>query len=757
MGRMNPTTSQDWLDQLAAQVCEGYPEGELIVSSGHSPSGTYHIGTLREIMTANAITWALRRLGRKARHIDFVDDFDAFRKVPKFVPEEWEKYLGQPVSAVPDPWDCHESYGAHFMAQLHEGLAALGAMPDETVYGHDTYPKGVFTDEVVTVLDKLGEVRQILTEVGGRQLEENWAPVEIMDDQGNLRTRKFAGWDSARREVAWRGRDGETGTVAVGSGQVKLSWRLDWPARWAKWGVTVEPFGRDHATKGGSYDTGKVLVDKIFGGRAPYPVPYEFINTVGETKKMSKSTGNVLTPADALEVMPPEILRYFVIAPRPGRTLNFDSGLGLYTLIDEYLKALAGEKTGGLEYARTGVAEETISSVPFNHLVAVYQAARRDAAETRLILTRTGYDKEVAGEWPVIERELTFVGNWLEKYAPDSVKFAVQETQPRVELSDGQRAFLAKLAGIIEAEKDLNGQGMHDSVYAAAQVADLKPGQAFVALYRVILGQDSGPKAGWFLASLEREWLVQRLTEGSTSETAEATAGSAQAVFPDGRTFTIDAAILEAFPGAAVGYIVADVAVTDAGHDGWPQLAESLAKKGITRENLTAQPEIKAWREAYRSFGVKPSDFPCSVEALTKRVLAGKQIHVNSIVDTYNYVSVEYGLTMGAMDLDHLDGDFVLRYGRDGETARLFGVDVPVAVTDKQAVYVDGSRIFSWLWNYRDAPETSVTPATRRAVFIVDSLLGPDAVKPGLTALAEEIGKIADCKILGQGVVCRNK
>jgi lysyl-tRNA synthetase class 1 len=73
-------------------------------------------------------------------------------------------------------------------------------------------------------------------------------------------------------------------------------------------------------------------------GQAPYPVPYEFINTAGETKKMSKSVGNVLTPKDALEVMPPEILRYFVIKARPSRTLNFDSGLGLYTLIDEYVR-----------------------------------------------------------------------------------------------------------------------------------------------------------------------------------------------------------------------------------------------------------------------------------------------------------------------------------------------------------------------------------------------------------------------------------
>ncbi len=519
MGGMYSADGQDsdWLDQLVERVTTTYPAGELVVASGHSPSGTYHIGTLREIMTANAIAWALRRAGRQARHIDFVDDFDAFRKVPKFVPESWSKYLGQPLPVVPDPFDCHDSYGGHFLAQLHEGLAALGCMPDEIVSGYDNYRSGAMADEVAMALDKMAEAREILTEVGGRQLDEGWAPVQILDERDNLRTLKFAGWDGASREVRWRDRDGQMGVVSADSGRVKLDWRLDWPARWAKWGVSVEPFGRDHATKGGSYETGAVLVERVFGGRAPYPVPYEFINAAGETKKMSKSTGNVLTPAMALEVMPPELLRYFVVHPRPSRTLNFDSGAGFYGLVDEYVRARAAGGGAALEYARAGAREEVVSSVPFNHLVSVYQAAREDEGRTREILERTDYGPAVGEEWPVIARELRLVKNWLAAYAPESVKFAVRETLPGVSLSEAEREFLGRLATTIEEEQDLNGQGMHDAIYAAAQVAGIKAGVAFVALYRVLLGQDSGPKAGWFLASLEHDWLVRRLREAAES------------------------------------------------------------------------------------------------------------------------------------------------------------------------------------------------------------------------------------------------
>jgi lysyl-tRNA synthetase class 1 len=155
--------------------------------------------------------------------------------------------------------------------------------------------------------------------------------------------------------------------------------------------------------------------------------------------------------------------------------------------------------------------ERTIARIAFSHLVSVYQAARGDVEKALDILSRTGYESIVTEQRDIILREFTFVANWLAKYAPASVKFAVQDSLPKVELSDAQLAFLDNLASSLESARISDGQTMHDTIYEASIKAELKPAQAFQALYRVILGQDSGPKAGWFLASLESEWLVQRL------------------------------------------------------------------------------------------------------------------------------------------------------------------------------------------------------------------------------------------------------
>jgi len=43
----------------------------------------------------------------------------------------------------------------------------------------------------------------------------------------------------------------------------------------------------------------------------------------------------------------------------------------------------------------------------------------------------------------------------------------------------------------------------------------LTPREAFSAIYLAFLGKDSGPQAGWFLAALDREFVLRRLEEAA--------------------------------------------------------------------------------------------------------------------------------------------------------------------------------------------------------------------------------------------------
>ncbi len=515
---MNQLPSNYWLDQIVEDAIRAYPDGEILVSSGISPSASYHIGHFREALTADAIAWGLRQRGRKARHLHVVDNFDPLRKRYDFLPPEFDQYVGWPICLVPDPLGCHGSYAVHYTQEFEAAAARMG-VEMEVIYSYeDQYLTGRMAPYIEQALAHMPEIRRTFKEVAHRDLPEDWAPIQILSDNKSFNEWRYVGIDTQAKTIRYRDADGKEGELPYDTGCVKLNWRLDWPARWALHGVMVEPFGKEHSTKGGSYDTGADFVREVFGAQPPLPLPYDTINLIGDTKKMSSSLGNLVTPAEALEIMPPEILRYFVLRSLPKRILYFDSGLGLYNLIDEFSKVedlvLAGEHP---EFERAYLVataiqgERTIARIAFSHLVSVYQAARLDASAALEILARTGYETIAKEQSEIISREFTFAANWLDKYAPDSVKFTVQTELPATELSDAQHKFLDKLAATIETEGDLSGQGMHDAIYAASEVADLKPTLAFKALYRVILGQDSGPKAGWFLASLDAPWLVKRL------------------------------------------------------------------------------------------------------------------------------------------------------------------------------------------------------------------------------------------------------
>lgn len=504
-----------WLNLIADEVEKQHPSGEILVSSGVSPSGKYHVGTLREVLTADAVLMMLKKRGRQVRHVHFVDDLDALRKIPAGIPEDYSKYLGKPVCDVPSPGEGADSYADYYLNDFIGNVDKLG-IDMEVVRSHAKYREGYFVPSIEKALDNLSEAKKCLEEISGRKLGEEWSPVQVNED-GYLKKRPFVSIDKANKSITYKDKDGNEQQISYAKGDVKLDWRLDWPARWWQLTVDVEPFGRDHATKGGSYDTGAGLVEEVYGGKPPLPIPYQFINRTGETKKMSKSAGNTVTISELLEVLPPEIVRYFVLRFAPSKQLFFDQTDGVIRIIDEYAELLAKQdKTADEEaliYACTNTLKEnTISNVPFSHLVASYQSALRDKNKTLDIIRRTEHAVTVDGQEDVILKELDYIDAWLNKWASEDTKFDLLKSVENLELSDAQKSYLASLADKIEsAPQDADGEWFHKAVYDLKDASGLPPKELFTTLYQVIIGKTSGPRAGWFLSILPRDWLISRL------------------------------------------------------------------------------------------------------------------------------------------------------------------------------------------------------------------------------------------------------
>jgi len=106
--------SKAWPFEEARRLLKRYekkdPEkGYVLFETGYGPSGLPHIGTFGEV----GRTTMVRR---------------AMRKIPGNVPDPaaLEPFMQQPLTAVPDPFGTHNSFGDHMNAKLNSFLDTFG-------------------------------------------------------------------------------------------------------------------------------------------------------------------------------------------------------------------------------------------------------------------------------------------------------------------------------------------------------------------------------------------------------------------------------------------------------------------------------------------------------------------------------------------------------------------------------------------------------------------------------------------------------
>jgi lysyl-tRNA synthetase class 1 len=499
-----PGTTIHWADVIAQKLEDCGPH---TIATGITPSGPVHIGNMREVMTADAVYRALLDRGVEARLIYIADTYDRLRRLYPFLPESFKEHVGKPLSEIPCPNGCCASYADHFLNPFLESMRRLGIRPE--VHRADIlYKEGRYTEAIKTALAKKDEIASILKEVSGRDVPADWSPFDAICQQcGRTNTTKVVGFDLDKETVDYICSCGASGKVSMRGGG-KLVWRVDWPARWPIFRVTFEPFGKDHATAGGSYDTGKRISEEIYGYPAPYPVVYEWIHLKGKGA-MHSSTGLVITIQEMLDVVPPEVLRYLIIRNKPEKHIEFDPAMPLITLVDEYDQRAGDPRALEL----SSINKSQPFQVPFRHLVTAVQIARGDRELLLKALSRSGYDTSQPEE--ILARAKN-VEIWLERYAPPFVKFQLQEVLPAAvkNLTSQERQGLGILAQRIG---DKNASEIHDLIYDLAQELGLDPKKFFQAVYLAFLGDRQGPKAGWFLASLDREFVLRRLKEAASA------------------------------------------------------------------------------------------------------------------------------------------------------------------------------------------------------------------------------------------------
>jgi len=481
----------DWAVRTAENLLATHGEGPHAVATGISPSGNIHVGNLREVLVGEAVVNALKALGSKVRFVFHADTIDPLRKIAPGVPADFERYLGHSLSRIPDPEGCHVSYAEHFLSPFEEALKRMG-MDVEVLRSHELYEGGFYTVVTREALDHTEDLRKILQEVSGRKMPEHWSPYLPRRASGQITGARILEHLSEESKVVFVDEDGWEEVADYSKGEGKLGWRVELAARWKALRVTFEPFGKDHTSRGGSTDTADCMAREVFNYPPPGRYEYEWIQIKGKGA-MSSSKGIVLLPNDMLDIMPPDALRRIVLGRDPARALDLDLAEGFPHFMDEY---------------RDRVRKRL---VPFTHLATVAQITGGDVDAAIQNLLQGGYIEDVSDRDALAEY-LVYARNWVEKWAPETYGFKpldlTEAAAAARDLDEEQLEYLDEVGGLLDVS--MNGDMIQNVLYEKAQGLAIKPKKAFAAVYTVLIGRNSGPKAGPYITQTYGIWNAQQ-------------------------------------------------------------------------------------------------------------------------------------------------------------------------------------------------------------------------------------------------------
>ncbi len=208
--------------------------------------------------------------------------------------------------------------------------------------------------------------------------------------------------------------------------------------------------------------------------------------------------------------------------------------------------------------------------------------------------------------------------------------------------------------------------------------------------------------------------------------------------------FTIEGQIFQRFPGYLRGVVVAQGVHNGPAPSGLVEAlrtAETSVSAKLNIDLLTDEPRLKSWREAYRSLGAKPSEFRPSIEALARRVLHGNPLpSINSLVDIGTVMSLNHLVPAGGHAIDVLREDIALRFASGQEEFIPFGSEAMENPLPGEIIFVEGNKVLTRRWTWRQAAHTSIQLNTQAIEFNVDGLPPVDAAE--VERACKEIGEL---------------
>ncbi len=497
----------------------------IIFETGYGPSGLPHIGTFGEVARTLMVRHAFHVLTENkvaTKLLCFSDDMDALRKVPGNVPfqEELQKYIGMPLTKVPDPFALEEvgangdrpliSFGERNNQRLCAFLDRFG-FDYEFASSSQYYKSGIFDATLQKMLNHYEQIMAIMLPRLGQERQATYSiflpiskhsgqvlqvPIEIVDKANHI----IRYYDNTAQEWAEH---------SILGGQVKCQWKADWAMRWAALGIDYEMAGKDLIDS--TALAGKIC--KAIDAIPPAGFNYElFLDENGQ--KISKSKGNGLTIDEWLNYAPESSLRlYMYQKPKTAKRLYFDV---IPKAVDEYYSALQNYKNltssaelleNPLFYIHNGDDPNT-HTIPISYAMLLNLVAATGSTDADVILGLIErYSSTDIRENESLVSLVNYALQYYKDYIAPNRKFVVpteSEVAVLLDIKENLMLLAKEYASAEELQNLLLSIARKYPEYCDANKLNAVglpavKGDFFKMLYKTLLGAESGPRFGSFI------------------------------------------------------------------------------------------------------------------------------------------------------------------------------------------------------------------------------------------------------------------
>lgn len=177
------------------------------------------------------------------------------------------------------------------------------------------------------------------------------------------------------------------------------------------------------------------------------------------------------------------------------------------------------------------------------------------------------------------------------------------------------------------------------------------------------------------------------------------------------------------YPELVPGVLLANGITEATSHSSQSAKFEGIAQSRLATSSEGELPEIRAWRRAFSTMGLKPTQYRCASESLLRRYRKeGSLPRLHPLIDLCNSVSLAFAIPVAVFDISKITDYIEVRYAVGSEIYLAFSGEIEHP-NPREVIFADSSgRAHARRWTNRQSGYSAVREETSNVLIVAEAM-----------------------------------